>query len=239
MPTTQPARSLTFASYNVHRCIGTDGTYSPERIRDVLRSIDADVVALQEVEVFREDPGILDYLCEDRLWSAIHGITLHRESGQYGNALLTRLPIGEVTRQDLTVRRREPRGAIHVRFPLDDVDVNVTATHLGLRSAERSSQAQSLSDAIKAQFNPAETAGINVLMGDFNQWFPWSRSLGYLRRQFKPVPALPTFPSRRPFMALDRIWASGTFRQMHIHTLRNPLTRRASDHLPIVANIEL
>lgn len=191
------------------------------------------------MEIFRDDPGIFDFLCEGSTWKAIHGITLNRASGQYGNAMLTRLPVGEVTRQDLSFRRREPRGALHVRFTLDGLDLNVTATHFGLQSAERTAQAQALSDAIKKQFNPTDTAGINVLMGDFNQWFPWSRTLGFLRRQYEAAPALPTFPSRRPFLALDRIWACGDFRQMEIETVRNELTRQASDHLPLLARIEL
>ena len=196
-------------------------------------------MALQEVETFREDPGILDFLCEDRPWKAIHGITLNRDSGDYGNALLTRLPISEVTRQDLSFRRREPRGALHVQLALDNLDVHVTATHFGLRSVERTAQAQALSDAIKKQFNPMNTAGINVLMGDFNQWFPWSKTLSFLRRQYHATPALPTFPSRRPLLALDRIWASGDFQRMEIETIRNQLTRRASDHLPLLARVEL
>lgn len=204
-----------------------------------MRSIDADVIALQEVEIFREDPGVLDFLCEGRPWNAIRGITLNRATGQYGNALLTRLPIAEVTRQDLSFRRRESRGALHVRFTSEQRDVHVTATHFGLRSSERAAQAQALTDAIRKQFNPAENTGVNVLMGDFNQWFPWSRALGLLRKQFNASPALPTFPSRRPFLALDRIWASGNFRRMELETIRNSLTRSASDHLPLKARIEL
>ena len=37
------------ATYNVHDCIGRDGVYSPSRIVEVLRSLEADVVALQEI----------------------------------------------------------------------------------------------------------------------------------------------------------------------------------------------
>ena len=79
MPANEPyapaahAPALTLASYNIHRCIGSDGRYEPARIRDVLRALDADLVALQEVEVFRDDPGILDFLCEDSVWRPVQG----------------------------------------------------------------------------------------------------------------------------------------------------------------------
>jgi endonuclease/exonuclease/phosphatase family metal-dependent hydrolase len=46
---------LRIATYNIHRCRGIDGRTRPERIAAVLRSIDADVVALQEVVGARHD----------------------------------------------------------------------------------------------------------------------------------------------------------------------------------------
>jgi endonuclease/exonuclease/phosphatase family metal-dependent hydrolase len=129
----RPSLTLRLASYNIHRCIGSDGRYDPYRIREVLRALDADVVALQEVEVFRHDPAILDFLCEDRAWRPVHGITLSRDSGDYGNAMLSRLPVSQVRRQDLSFRGREPRGALHLRFDLDGIALRVIATHFGLR----------------------------------------------------------------------------------------------------------
>ena len=111
---------LDLATYNIHRCIGSDGRYDPARIREVLQQIDADVIALQEVEVFRDDPEILDFLCAGSDWQPVQGITLSRGSGSYGNALLSRCPIEGVERQDLSFGDREPRGALHVRVRQDD-----------------------------------------------------------------------------------------------------------------------
>ena len=94
--------SLLLASYNIHRCFGLDGRYDPARIREILRQINAQVIALQEVELLHDDPHLLDYLCADRPWRPIHGKTLSSPIGHYGNALLTSLPIRAIQRIDLS-----------------------------------------------------------------------------------------------------------------------------------------
>lgn len=230
---------LTLATYNIHRCIGSDGRYDPARVREVLRELDADVFALQEVEVFRDDPGLLDYLCEGRPWRAIHGITMERESGGYGNAVISRLPVCSVHRQDLSFKDREPRGALHVRFGLEHRELLVVATHLGLRPAERRDQARELAATLDAELDAPAQPTLTVLMGDFNEWFLWGRPLRLLRGRFPPAPSRATFPARFPLFAIDRIWVGPGPRHVHVKKIRNPLTRVASDHLPLVAQIEL
>ena len=84
---------LRVASYNIHRCVGSDDQYQPARIRKVLRSLDAQVIALQEVETGEQHGELLDYLVEDSDWRAIEGPTLNRDSGRYGNVILTSLPV--------------------------------------------------------------------------------------------------------------------------------------------------
>jgi len=238
-PRATAAPTLTLVSYNIHRCIGSDGHYRPERIRDVLRALDADVVALQEVEVFRDDPEILDFLCKDSAWRPIRGVTLSRASGDYGNAVLCRLPVDVVRRQDLSFRQREPRGALHLRCSVAGVPLHVTATHFGLRPVERRSQAGALADELDAVSRGSDAPAVTVLMGDFNEWFLWGRALRRLGGRFLPAPAPRTFPARWPLFALDRIWVTPGAQAFEIEAVRTPLTRVASDHLPLRVRLQL
>lgn len=226
---------LSVATYNIHRCIGSDGRYDPGRIREVLHQLDADVIALQEVERFDDDPGLLDYLCDGSDWKAIHGVTLKRDGGEYGNALLTRLPVKNLWRQELTYRQREPRGAIHARLRSGEHDVLVIATHLGLRPAERRHQARLLAKALEGREEVAVASPRAILLGDFNEWWFTRRTLRHLQQTFMPVPAPSTWPSRRPVFALDRIWSTPDLPSVAVERVNTPLTRIASDHLPLRA----
>ena len=225
---------IRIASYNVHRAIGRDRRCKPERILEVLREIDADVVALQEVEARDAGADMLAWLGEKTGFTAIAGTTLIRHDGHYGNGLLTRLPVHSKTLCDLSWRGREPRGAIAADLEVGSHLLRVVATHLGLRPAERRDQVQRLFKLFTDA--PRERA---VLLGDLNEWFLWGRPLRRLHRYFKHTPHVATFPARMPFLALDRVWTHprSLLKRLTVHT--TPLARVASDHLPLVATIEV
>ena len=226
--------SLTIASYNVHRAIGSDRRTDPERILEVLKEVDADVVALQEVEAHDDGADMLAWLGRKTGFHAIAGTTLLRHDGHYGNGLLTRCPVKGKRLCDLSWRGREPRGAIAADLDCGGHTLRVVATHLGLRPAERREQVQQLLHLFKEK--PHERS---VLMGDLNEWFLWGRPLRRLHRHFKETPSLATFPSGLPLLALDRIWTHprAMLRELRVH--RTALSRVASDHLPLVATLEI
>jgi len=230
---TEPLRPwLTVATYNIHDALGADGEPAPERIAAVIAELDADVIALQEVGSHAAGTDVLAYLRDATSSIAVAGPTRLRSTGDYGNCLLTRYPVQETTRIDLTFMQREARGALDVLLDCDGDPLRVIATHLGLRPAERRAQIQQLLRVLETQ-TPVPT----VLMGDLNEWFLWGRPLRWLHTHFEKTPAPATFPASAPVFALDRIWIEprSLLDRLWVHT--TPLARIASDHLPLLARL--
>jgi len=230
--------SIIAASYNVHKCVGVDNRFDPGRIAAVIAELDADVLALQEVDRrFGQRTGLLNTAAlEGRT-----GLTLLHVSdtpgghGWHGNALLVRQ--GRLIRmRRISLPGAEPRGALMAELQLPAGRLRVVATHLGLLRRHRALQAQALLDAIN-QGSPMPT----LLMGDLNEWRPGvPSSLLALEPMFGPLGVgEPSFPSRLPFLALDRILASPREMVSAAAAHASPLARLASDHLPLRARIDL
>lgn len=226
--------AIILASFNIHGGIGGDHHFVPKRIAGVLGELDAGVFALQEVESRATGFDMLAYLQGETRLQAIAGPTLLRASGDYGNGLLTRYPIVAVRRIDLSVRGREPRGALDVELDCDGRLLRIVATHLGLRPAERREQVRRLLQVLEND-RPAVT----VLMGDLNEWFLWGRPLRWLHAHFEETRALATFPARLPLFALDRIWVKPRHLLRRVAVHASPLARIASDHLPVIAELRV
>jgi endonuclease/exonuclease/phosphatase family metal-dependent hydrolase len=227
-------RSVRLASYNVHRAKGRDGRTDPARILGVLKEIDADVYALQEVEAHDTGGDMLAWLAKETGMNAIAGTTIQRHDGYFGNGLLTRCPVREKTLADLSWRGREPRGAIAADVDCNGRTLRVVATHLGLRPAERRAQVHQILQLFS--WLPDDRA---ILMGDVNEWFLWGRPLRRLHRYFAPTRPVRTFPSKAPMLALDRMWAHPGHILKDLRAHRSALSRVASDHLPLVASVAL
>jgi endonuclease/exonuclease/phosphatase family metal-dependent hydrolase len=226
---------LRIATYNIHRCIGNDGVASCERIADVLKQINADVTALQEVAFSSDGPvDVLKDLARSVRGEAIPGPTLLEEKGYYGNAVVTRIAPVAVERLDISVPGREPRGALMVALGAHDRKIRIVATHLGLRPGERRHQMRRLLPLLDAQ-----KYGVTIVLGDFNEWFNWARPLRWLTRRLGGLPSPATFPSRRPLLSLDRIWVHPTGTLIKLYPHRSATAAVASDHLPLVAEIRV
>lgn len=226
---------LTLCSYNIHACVGGDGAFRPDRIARVLREVGASVVALQEVEqhqVGRED--LLQYLGRKTRLEVISGPTFKRENRQYGNVLMTSLPIIEVRRLDLSIEGREPRGALDVSLDWHGRVLQVVATHLGLKPGERRQQIRQILTRFETQ-----KSDCSVLMGDLNEWLLWGRPLRWLRGHFKPTPNIATFPARCPLFALDQLWVEPFCALLKLEAHKSALAKIASDHLPLKAELNM
>lgn len=234
--TAQGKRPLRIASYNVHKCTGMDFRRDPARIAEVIRSLDADVIALQEV---LSDPGTVPaaqmrLLAEKTgMYMAVAGPTKRKKDGSYGNALLSRFPITAVRLHDISLGAFEPRGIIDADIMVGDLTVRVVATHLGLWPVERSRQVDRLLEILSG--NPESPL---IVMGDMNSWAPGSSALRRLyERLGTPVAALRSYPAPLPLVSLDRIWVLPSERLRAAGVSRSRLPRVASDHLPAVAEV--
>jgi endonuclease/exonuclease/phosphatase family metal-dependent hydrolase len=234
--------AMTVASYNVHKCVGTDGRFDPGRIIDVIREISPDVVALQEADQrFGERSGLLD-LNRLRLETGLLPVPVMggtKSHGWCGNVLLFREGIVEDVHQ-VSLPGLEPRGALVAEIQLQGREgqssLRVIAAHLGLMRWARRQQADVILDILQSRGERP-----TLLMGDFNEWRlgPGS-ALTKLEPVFGPLPpAIPSFPARLPVLSLDRIMAnrSGLITDVTVHD--TPLARVASDHLPLTARVDL
>jgi endonuclease/exonuclease/phosphatase family metal-dependent hydrolase len=235
--TPAPEQRLTIASYNVHGCVGRDGRRDVARIAHVIERLEADVIALQEVELESSDggqshqPDVLGHLVG---LQAVAGPTALRGNGHVGNVILSRLPIRAVRTADLTFRGREPRGALDVDLDASGRKVRVIATHLGLMPNERRHQVRRILDMASHDEN-----AITVLLGDINEWWVSGRPLRWLHAHFGHCKGERSFPAWFPIFALDRIWVHPKSALACFATVTTPESRVASDHLPVRAEVVL
>jgi endonuclease/exonuclease/phosphatase family metal-dependent hydrolase len=237
-------------TYNVHGCRGTDGRVSHRRIADVIAAENPDIVALQELDVGRHRSQHIDQaeqIAHDLDMSVHFHPSVQMLEEKYGDAILTRWPL-RLQKAGLLpgwwmLPRLEPRGALWVEVDIDGVTLQMFNTHLGLIGRERRAQVAALlgSEWIEHQ----ACRGPIVMAGDFNLI---SRSSAYRRIstmltdvQRTPAGSRPrrTFPSRYPRLRIDYIFVSPSVYVVNVATPVTPLSRIASDHLPVIADLQI
>ena len=229
---------LLIASYNVHKCVGVDGRFDPYRTKEVIREIAADVLALQEADTrFGERRGLLDLDWLERE-TGLLPVPLGGRSkahGWHGNVILFREGLIRDVHQ-VKLPGLEPRGALMTELDLKDgSSLRVIAAHLGLLHRSRHQQTRMIIDLLRSRDDQP-----TVLMGYLNEWRLGDRSsLNTLTSVFGLPPAVPSFPSRLPVLALDRIMANRPEILGPVAAHDTPLARLASDHLPIKARVRL
>jgi endonuclease/exonuclease/phosphatase family metal-dependent hydrolase len=246
----QQGRTLRILTYNVHRWLGTDRQISPGRIAEVIASCDPDIVALQEVRVGRVRAGEVD---QAATVAATLGMDLHFQptirilGEQYGIAVLTRHPSRIVRAERLPTQSTKPsfekRSALWVSVEVEGHAVQVVNAHLSLRSGERRAQAAALvgSDWI----GHPDCADPAVLLGDFNAP-PYSRSYRLIANRLHDAQLSnasgepqPTFHTRAPVLRLDHVFVTKSVEVVNAGPVRNPLTKVASDHFPLLAELRV
>jgi endonuclease/exonuclease/phosphatase family metal-dependent hydrolase len=229
-------REIAVATYNVHRWTGLNGRTRPDPARAsfVISELDADVIALQEVlRPLRGDDPLESLADRLGLHVAFAATRVHKR-GELGNAILSRWPIAGVTMLDLSYSRMERRVAVAAQFQFNTGVLDVVSTHLALGDRTRHRQVLSLLD------HPRFQSGPTLLLGDMNSWrrCKATRALDEELHAHHNLEWPASFPSARPVLALDRVYARGVqVTELSAHASR--AARRASDHLPIVARVAL
>lgn len=224
------------ASYNIHKGIGLDRRRDPGRIIDVLGEVDADIVALQEAD--RRFFGRRAVLRPDDLEAAgfrhVHFGMREHSIGWHGNAIVVRKNADVRHAEPLWLDTLEPRGAVLAEVHLPEGPVRIVGMHLDLSGFYRIRQLRQLCDLLDAR-RPMPT----ILMGDTNDWNRGKRAaMPTVPGHYQLAPCGPSFHTRRPVLELDRIIYSSelSLRDAGVHV--SPRAKRASDHLPIWAELE-
>ena len=237
-------------SWNVHKCIGgLDRRYDPARIAAVLASAEPSIVLLQEVAQngrrFRHERQI-DVL-GDALGlphrSYFVNVRFGAHRGEYGNAILSRMPIASTENVDLTLPKRKARSVLHAELRLPTPGggtrtLHVFNLHLGLGEAERREQLRRFLD-----FNTLRSlhqATPVLVAGDFNDvWGSLGKRLLVPAGFTGPQRPLRTFPAWAPVRALDSLYVRGDVELTSLERPRTRAARTASDHLPLVADLRV
>jgi endonuclease/exonuclease/phosphatase family metal-dependent hydrolase len=236
-----PDRTLRIVSYNVHRCRGLDGRMRPLRVADVLTELDPDIVALQEVigsGPSSEGQAATIARALDMEW-VMAPTRLHR-GHQFGNVVMSRVPIVDHEQYDLTYPKRQPRCCQRAVLRIGEAALNVYNVHLGTAMFERRRQAPQLA----AFVSDPHVEGPRIILGDFNEWVRGLTS-ETLEGRFSSIDLRPylkarrTYPGILPLVHLDHLYYDGPIEVVGLAFPRTRRTLVASDHLPLVVDVRI
>ena len=232
-------------TYNIHKGIGgVDRRYDLQRIIDVVRLYHPDIVFLQEVDegvrrtkydrqvsLLAESLGFQHYIYQNNV--AV-------KEGHYGNAILSRYPLGEKLDLDLRVSIKKRRRALITQAMIThsgkEAPLLLCNAHLGLSGFERSVQIRRI-----LSLDELQEAAIPVIVGgDFNDlWSEHGRKLMFPLGFQCAVSNAKTFPASLPVRSLDAIYFRGDIVLLDCFTGHGKLVRQASDHLPVIADFDI
>lgn len=223
---------------------GRRGTALP-RIREGLRTADADLVFLQEVGVADGlDVPVHQYeFLADQVWSQhAYGRNAVSTGGHHGNALLSKYPIVAWENIDVSVGRSEPRGVLHCLLDVPDAPhpLHAVCVHFALQESHRRRQVERLLQRV-ADAIPCDAP--LVIAGDFNDWRGRAHARLMRDQTLEEIHATAfgrparTFPARLPLLRLDRIYVRN-LRHRPTQLPRRPWAA-LSDHVPLAGEVRM
>lgn len=224
------APALRVLCWNLHHGVGEDGKLDLPRIANVIAAAKPDLVALQEVDVLCTRSGKVDQAAELAKLTGMHGVfgkAMDFQGGGYGQAILSRFPIGE-TKVHALPGKGEPRIAFEAQVSIGEKETRFISVHLDLDAAQRLEQAKTLAQVLTAGEKPM------ILCGDFNDG-PDSPALKEVSHALKPVPKrapVLTCPAGKPVEEIDHMLVVRWVPTTEMVVLPEAV---ASDHRPILA----
>jgi endonuclease/exonuclease/phosphatase family metal-dependent hydrolase len=236
------AVSVRIATYNIHRCRGMDRRTMPSRIADVIREMNADVIALQEViGAGPGGPGQAEEIgAALGMGWVMHSVRMLRNH-HFGNVVLSRFPVVHHGHYDLSWRTCEERACQRVDLDLgDEAILHVYNVHLGTAVLERRYQAGRLAGFV----HDHRIKGPKVILGDFNEWMKGlaTKTLSALFESIDIAQHLRrrrTYPGLFPLLHLDHIYYEGEVTVRSLELVRTRKALVASDHLPLIADLTI
>jgi len=238
--------TLRVMTYNIRACRGLDNARSPERTAQVIEEQNPDIVALQEVDLERSRSGMVNQASLLASLTGLHWIaapSFNDGTGDYGNALLSRMPAELLEHRALpNAEGHEPRSVMRVRIVAGATPIHLINTHLGFRRRDRALQMEELLSERWLADDQDDTP--KILCGDLNcsPRDPWFRRLS---ERMTDAPAAAhrrpstTWPTRRPFRRIDHLLVSGGIEVIETAVVRTEPSRLASDHYPLVADLRV
>jgi endonuclease/exonuclease/phosphatase family metal-dependent hydrolase len=241
LPTAVPAQAVVrIAAYNMKHGRGMDDVVDLPRIARVLIALDADVITLQEVDDRTERTHGIDQvavLAELLGYQGVHGPHRPYQSGFYGNAILTRLPIQTERTHAIPPASGSPLSVHEVQVRIEGSAagvLSVVSVHLAGSEPERMAQADSVTSYFLRQVAPV------VLAGDFNGR-PGSPVLVRMEHDWTIAVKAGTrftYPSNEPDREIDFVMVRPSD---EVDVLSHTVIREsmASDHRPILVELRI
>jgi endonuclease/exonuclease/phosphatase family metal-dependent hydrolase len=239
---------LRVLTYNMHKgfCFYSRA-YVLNELRAAIRDIDADLVFLQEVmgvHPVNMDEQELNSQFEflaDEIWPHFaYGKNAVYSAGHHGNAILSKVPFATYENINVSTNRLEQRGLLHASLE-GSQSLHLVCLHLDLLERGRQQQMVRLIERVRASVPDGAPL---IVAGDFNDWRqkvsdPLSDSLGLKESgvEFAGEHAK-TFPSWRPFLALDRVYVRG-LKICDYKVLSGNPWKRMSDHAAVMVELEI
>lgn len=226
-------------TFNIHKGLNFTRTKSVLRgVRDFLLETNADIVFLQEVQGVHGQLSQTEYLAKEGWPYFFYGINRSNARGQYGNAILSKYPLGTTHNMDISATRFSHRGLLQTSTHMADTKMNLLCTHFGLFKHERMQQFKLINNFVTQKIPPTEPM---ILAGDFNDWRLHSKHL--LAESLNLVEVFhemhgkhaKTYPAKMPLLRVDRIYYRG-LTPVHCEILK---TKALSDHAPLLAEFTL